>query len=364
MKSSNWIATYLLKDALCRLWENKLATLARLFVAALLGFASLVVMAGVATESQNVKERVEALGARTILVRSTGVSNWVHEAGMIALQEPGAPGGILLKRHLVSAVYNKRWDIPVYTYQPKSANILPHSPSRDGIFSVTNGTKASLFHLLDHELVAQPIPAHPPLKPLGREKALLLPEGLIPEIDHIPFKSIYLVEAGSDEDLLQLQTQLEKHFQGSPGPAPTVESAQALLQLLHDLESRRNSWRILLSTLSGGTLALVFGAVSLFMYRENLYVYTLVKSFGLEPRWIFLAVLMENLSIALAGGAIGLVAALPSAHHLYASLGMGSEILFPREDIPLLAVSLVASAILASLPVLKALQQPVGEVLA
>ena len=79
------------------------------------------------------------------------------------------------------------------------------------------------------------------------------------------------------------------------------------------LESRRVSWRLLLSALGGGTLALVFGAVSLFMYRENRYVYTLVKSFGLEQRWIFLAVLLENLSIALAGGAIGLAAALSSA---------------------------------------------------
>ena len=143
-----------------------------------------------------------------------------------------------------------------------------------------------------------------------------------------------------------------------------MESAQSLLRLLQDLESRRVSWRLLLSALGGGTLALVFGAVSLFMYRENRYVYTLVKSFGLEQRWIFLAVLLENLSIALAGGAIGLAAALSSAKALYASLGMDTEVVFPLEDIPLMASSLAASALLASFPVIKALRQPVGEVLA
>jgi len=363
MKSSNWIATYLLKDTLCRLAENKLATTARVFVSALLSFSAILILAGVATESKTVKNKIENLGAHSIVIRSREHCKLTHASSMIPLQNSNIPGILLLKRHLLTASHKNKRNIPIYTYQPNSPTTLPASPTHNGVFCISEASSPQLFHYQHQELIAQPLAAHPPLKPLEREHALLIPEGLYPQIDQTSFNSIALLQPNSRQSFDHLLQKLNQLYQSTHGTKPHIESSQSLLQLLKELENHRKNWRLLLAGLTGGTLALVFGAIAFFMYRENLYVYSLIKSFGLAKKWIFLTVMMENLTIALIGAAAGITTAILTSSHVLTSFGMNSTAIFPKEDIQFLTLCVITAATIASLPILNTLKQPIGEVL-
>ena len=364
MKSSKWIATYLLKDALCRLAENKLATTARVFVSALLSFTAILILAGVATESQTVQNKIEELGAHSIVVRSREMCKLTHASSMLPLQHANIPGILLLKRHLLSASHKNRRNIPIYTYQPNSPNTLPPTPTQNGLFCISNANGPQILHFQHQELIAQPLKAHPPLKPLEKEQALLIPEGLYPQIDQASFNSIALLQGTSQQNFHHLLQKLQTLYQNTQEPKPHIESSQSLTQLLQELENHRKNWRVLLAGLTGGTLALVFGAIAFFLYRENRYVYSLIKSFGLSKKWILLTVMLENLSIALLGAILGILLAFYSAPQILTTFGINSPVIFPQADIHFLLLCVLLASIIASLPILKTLKQPIGEVLA
>lgn len=363
MKSSNWIASYLLKDTLCRLWENKLATIARVFVALLLSFSSILVLIAVSTESRTIQDRIESMGAYSILIRSREVCQVAHSPGMLPIQEFPSENTLLLKRHIHNASSERHKNVPIFTYQANSSIAFPKNPKGDQIFCLTDGEELQLFHVLGHEIAATALPSSGILKPLERNNALLIPEGFLPEIDRTSFHSIGIVQADSSKTFQSTLEKLQLFYQNSTLPPPHIESAQSLHQLLQELETHQTIWRLLLATLTGSTLTLVFGAIAFFMYRENRYVFSLIKSFGLSKKWIFGTVVLENLFVALSGAATGIFAAIASAPQLLAVFDLGNSIIFPQTDIQILLLFVLSAAILASLPTLKTLNQPIGEIL-
>jgi hypothetical protein len=364
MKFSNWIASYLLKDTLCRLKENKLATLARLFVSGLLCFGSLLVLMAVAMESQVVQRKIESIGAHSILLRSSEVCQHTHAPGMLPFEDGSVEDALLLKRHMHTASTDEHKNIPIFTYSTQNPPAWTSAnQSETGIFLFTRDNRPQLCQALGEEFLATSL-TDPRLQPLEHNHALLLPEGLYPWIDNTSFHSVALIHAESTEHFHHILRKLNQYYDTSAAPRPHIESSQSLILLLDELESHRQLWRILLMVFTGGTLALVFGAIAIFMYRENLYVFSLIKSFGLGKSWIFSTVVLENTFVALIGAAIGISAAILSAPQILSVFGFQETLQLPKTDLSFLLLCVLASGILASLPILKTLRQPVGEVLA
>ncbi|HZV33230.1 MAG TPA: hypothetical protein VFB72_01535, partial [Verrucomicrobiae bacterium] len=153
-------------------------------------------------------------------------------------------------------------------------------------------------------------------------------------------------------------------------PPPQIQSALPLVHELDELKRRRIEWEGLLAAMLGGAVALVYGAIAVLEFRQNLYVGALLRSFGSPPVLLFLKYLFENILLVNLAAilALTLTAMLHSA--IFGGLGLPTDALNSSGGNPYTSAAVLsvfvwinAGALLSSLPVAIGLRQPVGEIL-
>ena len=126
----------------------------------------------------------------------------------------------------------------------------------------------------------------------------------------------------------------------------------------------------MVSGILGLTLSLVYGAIAILEFRQNLYVSALLRSFGAPPRYLYFRHLFENAILANLAGCAA-IAALAMLHtSLFGQLGFTRTVTDLRAGNPYLSPEMVVilswvniGAFLSSLPVAFGLRQPVGAIL-
>jgi hypothetical protein len=153
-------------------------------------------------------------------------------------------------------------------------------------------------------------------------------------------------------------------------PPPQMQSALPLLKELERLQGRQKQWRGVLAGILGLAVALVYGAVAVLEFRQNLYISALLRSLGTPARFLYFRQWMENalLANAAALGAIALVATLHQ--QLFGALGFPRSVLHVQDaspywsyEIALVLLWVNLGAFLSSLPVAIGLRRPVGAIL-
>jgi hypothetical protein len=151
---------------------------------------------------------------------------------------------------------------------------------------------------------------------------------------------------------------------------PQMQSALPMVKELENLQSRQRQWRLLLAGLLGVTLALVYGAIAVLEFRQNLFIGALLRSLGAPARFLYFRHWLENSLVAniAALGSIALVAALH--RQIFGTLGFPANVLSLREVNPYWSIEIALilgcvniGAFLSSLPVAVGLRQPVGSIL-
>src|SRR5205085_4564006 len=93
---------------------------------------------------------------------------------------------------------------------------------------------------------------------------------------------------------------------------------------LERLQERQLQWRSLLAGILGVALALVYGAIAILEFRQNLFVSALLRSFGAPRQFLYWRHLAENVLLANIA-AVAAISALALLHGtLFGTLG------FPR----------------------------------
>jgi len=149
-----------------------------------------------------------------------------------------------------------------------------------------------------------------------------------------------------------------------------MQSALPLLKELERLQGRQQQWRALLAGVLGLAVALVFGAIAVLEFRQNLFIGALLRSLGTPGRFLYFRQWFENALLAnlAALSAIALVAGLHA--QIFGALGFPPAVLELKDvnpyfsyEIALVLLWVNIGAFLSSLPVAVGLRRPVGAIL-
>jgi hypothetical protein len=151
---------------------------------------------------------------------------------------------------------------------------------------------------------------------------------------------------------------------------PQMQSALPLLKELERLQGRQKEWRVVLAGLLGLSLALVFGAIAVLEFRQNLFIGALLRSLGAPGRFLYFRQWLENAFLANLA-AVGSVLLVALFHRqIFAGLGFPVSVLDLKDanpywsfEVALILLCVNVGAFLSSLPVAVGLRKPVGAIL-
>src|SRR3954466_607819 len=380
MRSSTLIASYLWKDTWKRWLEQPSSPLARLFVTGLLVLVATAILVAFHLLERSLRERLERFGLNTVLVREsiTPDSRELIAFGegpdrLAPLNESGRK--LRLRQLFVRAQTEWQNSLLVFTY-----------PS-DGIRFLTDylseGTSAIIFsdqlpedalvkvNVSRQSIVAQVRRPEGWIRPLVIEDMMLIPQGTLPDDERLGFIDTTVFQRNSDAiSVSNVVAAVNGLYAAERRTPPQVQSALALVREWEKLKEHQTQWRNVLAGVLGLTLSLVYGAIAILEFRQNLYVSALLRSFGAPPRYLYFRHLIENAILANVAG-IAAIAALALLHvSVFGALGVSRTVLDLRTGNPYLSPEMLVilswvniGAFLSSLPVAFGLRQPVGSIL-
>ncbi|MGN0836302.1 MAG: hypothetical protein ACI4OS_02580 [Akkermansia sp.] len=387
MKSLILTFLYLAKDTLHR-WLTRLSSpLARVLVVFFLSLCALCFLGSYVISTKVVRDRIVTRGGdlvyATIFAQEDEAPALPSRA---ALEELFAADSYCLK-HVGSAApaTDERKHIAIYTYDfcrmpqmvplmaPDAAPTLLYPAGRadiaPGPFDITfthGGEK------LSRTIMARPLPE-------GHLLGRMLPQGGIiiqPELAQDLFgtaarhsMSILLLRLhrlDKTEDLRRVERYLNDLCRLEHTNA-AVTSAAELLAEMDTLLGNQNQCRATFCLGIIGIVGILLTALAGMEYRQNEYIYTLMKSFGIHPIWLVGGFVAENLLLVGAAFVAAIAVFMQTQHIIIRQF-------FPRDnyllslneiapEIRLIALALTLCVLLSSLPILMAANREIGRVL-
>ncbi|MDB6068797.1 MAG: hypothetical protein JWR26_5005 [Pedosphaera sp.] len=381
MKSSTLIASYLWKDTWKRWCEQPGSPMARLFVTILLVAVATVILVSFQLLERSLQERLERFGLDTLLIRQTVTPN---TAGFSP--QGGSPDqlallsshGRRLRLRQLFARAQTEWqenNLLVFSYPPEAmatlVGMLSPETSVVCLSDVLPNNALVRVQVGRRSLIASVARPQNWLRGLSSDDILLVPQGWLADEEQLGWIDTTVFQrapsAPSMYQIIAAVNGLASLDQNSP---PQIQSAQALVHELDQLKSRQVQWEGLLAAILGGAVALVYGAIAVLEFRQNLFVGALLRSFGVPPSLLFFKHWLEDtLLVNLAAlAAVITIALLHST--IFDTLGLSGETLVASGPNPYTGNVIVsiflwinAGAFLSSLPVASGLRQPIGEIL-
>lgn len=339
-----------------------------------------VILVAFSLLERSIQTRLENFGLNTLVIREnvSGVDpELLHHAErpdrLAPLQSAGDK--IRLRQLFVRAQTEFQGDAMVMTYPPEA---LPQLAEW-----LDSGTPLLYFNeslpeniLLRVNLgrqsgVASVRHMSSTLRPLGADNLLLVPQDWATDVERIGFYETTLFRRQSSAMPMQRYVQAVRLlFAADHKPSPQMQSALPLLAELEKLHANQKRWRLLLSALLGVTLALVYGAIAVLEFRQNLFVGALLRSLGAPGRFLYLRQWFENAFLANLSAVLSILLVAALHKSIFGALGFPSIVLNFDEanpywsyEIALVLLCVNFGAILSSLPVAMGLRRPVGLIL-
>ncbi len=380
MKSSTLIASYLWKDTWKRWLEQPSSPLARLFVTGLLVLVATAILVVFHLLERSLRERLERFGLNTVLVREsvTPESKEMVTSGegadrLAPLNQSGKK--LRLRQLFVRGQTEWQNNLLVFTYPSQGMALLVDYLTAEApsiIFSDTLPENALVKVTMNRQsLIAQVRRPEGWIRPLVTEDMLLVPQGLLVDEERLGFIDTTVFQRNPEAlPVARIVSAVSTLYATERRNPPQVQSALALIRDWETLKERQAQWRTILAGILGLTLSLVYGAIAILEFRQNLYVSALLRSFGAPPRYLYFRHLFENAILANLAGCAA-IAALALLHtSLFGQLGFTKTVTDLRAGNPYFSPEMVVilswvniGAFLSSLPVAFGLRQPVGAIL-
>jgi hypothetical protein len=380
MKSSTLIASYLWKDTWKRWFEQPSSPLARLFVTGLLVLVATVILVAFHLLERSLRERLERFGLNTVLVREnmTPESKELVFAGegadrLAPLSEFGKK--LRLRQLFVRGQTEWQNSLLVFTYPGAGIGLLADYLSVETpliCFSDSMPENALVKVTVNRQsFIAQVRRPEGWLRPLVVDDMLLVPQGMLSDEERLGYIDTTVFQRNPTAmPVSAIVSAVNTLFTTEHRTPPQVQSALALIREWEKLKERQKEWRNILAGVLGLTLSLVYGAIAILEFRQNLYVSALLRSFGAPPRYLYFRHLFENAILANLAGCAA-IAGLAVLHGtIFGTLGFSRVVLDLRAANPYLSPEMLVilcwvnmGAFLSSLPVAFGLRQPVGAIL-
>lgn len=381
MKSSTLIASYLWKDTWKRWFEQPGSPLARLFVTGLLVAVATVILVAFQLLERTLRERLERFGLDTLLVRSNvnsdspGFFRQGEEPDPLALL---SANGRKLRLRQLFVRGQTEWqgnNLLVFSYPPEALPMLAAMLSPETAVVCLSDTlpKNALMRVQigRRSLLAEVSRPQDWLRALSTDDILLVPQGWLADEEQLGWIDTTIFQRSPGAPPLEriiaavnVLSALEQR------PPPQIQSALPLIRELDELEARQLEWRSLLAAILGLAVALVYGAIAVLEFRQNLFVGALLRSFGAPAPMLYFKHWLENILLVNLG-ALAAVLVVAFLHPtIFGTLGLPGESFSSNGANPYTSAAVISvflwinvGALLSSFPVAAGLRQPVGKLL-
>lgn len=380
MKSWTLIASYLWKDTSKRWCEQPGSPLARVFITMLLVMVATVILVAFQMLERTLQERLARFGLDTLLVRES-----VTPGSPAFFPEGESPDSLQLlandgrKLRLRQLFVRGRTefrdnDVLAFTYPPEALPLLakmldPQTP----VICLSDDLpdRASVrVQIGRRSLEARVARPQGWLRGIASDTILLVPQGWLADDEKLGWVETTVFQRGPNappmDKIIKAVNTLSVLDQRPP---PQIQSALPLLRELDDLKQRQVQWQRLLAAILGGAVALVYGAIAVLEFRQNLFVGALLRSFGTPRTFLYLKHWLENILLANVAALAAVVIAALLHSFIFRGLGMPEALHFnganPYTSSAVASVFLWINlgALLSSIPIAIGLKQPVGEIL-
>lgn len=381
MKSLILTVLYLAKDTLHR-WMVRLSSpLARVLVVFFLSLCALCALGGYVLAAKIVRDKIVRQGGDLVCVTlfsSGGEPSYLPSEKDISRALDADSCAVNVVGY---ARTEKGSSVPVISYDfERSASFFPlmagsgtptllEGKKGDGLLP---GPSSVTIGGVQQDVIVRRLPENHLLQRLFDRGALLVQPERLPELlqDNRNPSMQQIILRVRDLENADSVKRVEKYFHTLlrlEGVRGNVLSASRLLEEMDTLLSGQQRCRLAICLGITGIVGILLTALAGMEYRQNEYIYTLMKSFGIHPILLVGSFVVENLlivgcSFALAVG-IFMSFQEEAVSHL---LRWGNYPLTLAEilpDIRIISATLLGCVLLSSLPILVAANRDIGRVL-
>jgi hypothetical protein len=378
MKSWTLIVSYLWKDTFSRWLEQPSTVLARIFVGALMVSVATFILVSFLLLERALRERLDNFGINTLVVKEMVM---VNDPELLPTQRPDRLEALTMygEKYRLRQLYARattEWptDLTIMTYPPEAMTWLrDYSSPLTPLICISESwpentmIKVTALRQSGTAIVKRPGKL---LKPVFTQNVLLAPQGWAPELERIGYIEVNMLKRNETAPPLQsIMDMIALLFQLDRRTPPQMQSPLPMVKELETLQARQGQWRAGLAAMLGLALALVYGAIAVLEFRQNLFITALLRSLGTPSFFLFLRQWVENAFLA-NGAALLAIFLLASVHQsLFGLLGFSKTVLLggttPYWSPEILAVFLWVNigAFLSSIPVALGLRRQVGQIL-
>lgn len=380
----SWILTtlYLAKDTLHR-WCTRISSpLARVLVVFFLSLCALFFLGNYVISTKIIRHQIVRQGGDLVVVNM--VSSREHPTSLPNRSEIdrilGADSYALNRIGFATA--GDRQGISLYSYDfsrsSQFAELL--SPSGGPVLLTTAGnprlpvgpctiTIRGRYPIVQDVYVRHLPEDHILLRILGGTGIIIPPDsqpGMADTTTHAISMVLRIRDLNSAEPIRQAEAYFNKYFQ-LEGCEGQIITAARLLEQMDIVLSNQMQCRLAFCGGIAGIVGILLTALAGMEYRQNEYIYTLMKSFGIHPIMLVLAYMVEN--TLLVGAAFG--AAVWSFMQFQSIIltqffKMGQFTLSLEEiqpEMQLICASLALCILISTIPILVAANREIGRVL-
>jgi len=368
MKS--WILTclYLFKDTLHRWKERPASPLSRILVAFFLSLCALSFLANYVLSAKMLHDEIRKNGADLIIVFDTVRDGEPSKKNLLQHELPSLYGCDVLVLNDARAGVARvgKTVFPILEYNMEScsflsalgledvATVLLYNPSRSPLQA---GPCTVTIADFDFSLNASPLPEGHLLGRLYPSGVILAPEGTFSSGQEVPVENcryiirVHEMTAARIRDIEEVLNNMVRY----DGSMTMVQTHVGLLDRLEVLMGNQTECRTGFSLGIAVIVGILLTALASMEFRQNEYVYTLMKSFGVRPVLLIMAFIVENaflIGVSFAGAVWAFMKTQRIVLGEFFKLG-NSVLTYAdiRQDLWLLGISLAGCVLLSSIPV-------------
>lgn len=384
MKSLILTSLYLIKDTIFRWKERPSSPLSRVLVVYFLSLSALAILATYVISSRVLREKIRVNGADTLLVWDMEEDSKPSKLPMLLHDLPAHENISILAisdSHVGSAMINSKM-VSVAEYPPFGVSAYTDIPLHDHhiVLLVPHDQQLILpgpnqAHISGYILsvYATFFPPNSPLEKLYPQGVLLIPEDSIAKENQSnammsSVRRSYLIRVHdmTYENITRVEAALNALFKFDSSRGMVYGQARFLKELdlmLGNQTDARAGFVIGISFIVG----ILLTALASMEFRQNEYIYTLMKSFGVRPIMLVLTFIAENI-LLVASAFTGAFYTLLYCQDV--ALGelfkMQNFLLTPQDiqdDTLLLSATLLICVLISAIPIAASAYREIGRVL-
>ncbi|HIX19217.1 MAG TPA: ABC transporter permease [Candidatus Akkermansia intestinigallinarum] len=380
----SWILTvlYLAKDTLHR-WLTRISSpLSRVLVVFFLTLCALFFLGNYVIITKTVHEQLVKQGGNLVIANL--VHNREHPCSLPSRREMREKLGVdsWCINSQGSATLPNRRNCGIYSYDfSRSSQFAPLLSPNGGPVLLTGtqepkvppGPCTLTFNIggepVQRDIMVRCLPDEHPLLRLLAGGGVIVPPDSMPDAASYGGMSSMIViipDLQSAADIARVEHFLDRYMKLEGGNGNII-SAASIIERLDRIMSNQTQCRLGFCAGITVIVGILLTALAGMEYRQNEYVYTLMKSFGIHPLMLVGAYLIENTLLVLSAFAAALLVFLRVQHIIISQFfkieSDGLSLAEIRPEIELISCSLLACIIVSSIPIFIAANRQIGRVL-